>query len=66
MNERIRVTIEFELPHGASATACADLVLHQMRASPVWGDPAGTGHLNYICYDQTMRVTSTEILDSAR
>ena len=61
MKERVRVTIDFELPQNATGTECAGLVFHQMRSKPEWKDRAGTGCLNYVCYDQTMRIVAMDI-----
>lgn len=63
--ERVRVTVEMELPQSTDLNDIASLVLNQMRLAPVWDDPAGTGHLNYICHDRTMRIVSAEIYDAS-
>lgn len=60
MTLKVRIEIEFEMPPGHSLTDCIRLVTHQMQTPPEWDDPAGTGSLNYVCYDKTLRVTRAE------
>lgn len=63
--ELIRIEIEFERPGSHSLEECVKLVLHQMRAKPIWDEPAGTGHLNYVCYDKKLRTVGARILEAA-
>lgn len=65
MSEKVRITIEFELPHGHSLAECEGLVLNQMKAPPEWEERAGTGLLNYVCYDRTLRVVAASIGETA-
>jgi hypothetical protein len=62
---RVRVTIEFEQPQGTPLLECAGLVLHQMREMPRDLGP-GSGHLNYICHDNTMRITAAVLVDGEK
>lgn len=66
-DERVSITIEFKRPGGGGRCAtsieeCIGLVMNQMRAKPIWEDPSGTGHLNYVCLDTTMEVTEAKII----
>jgi hypothetical protein len=37
--------------------------MHQMKAKPIWrdGEEAGTGQLNYVCHDRSLRVVSAKV-----
>lgn len=63
---RVRIEIEFEEcenQHGLEDYI--KLVMNQMRAMPKWpkGEEGGTGLLNYICYDSSLRCVSARIVD---
>lgn len=62
--EYVRIEVRFARPQGADLADCMKLVLNQMRASPEWDEPAGTGGLNYVCYDHELRIT-TAMIESA-
>lgn len=64
MIERVQVTVDFEKPGDVSLEDCCLLVMHQMQARPEWDDPAGTGQLNYVCHDRTIRIVKAEIKES--
>lgn len=64
MKERVQITVDFEKPGNTSMEECCRLVMHQMRSKPEWEDPAGTGQLNYVCHDRTMRIVKAEIKES--
>jgi len=61
MGERVRITVEFERPGNHTLEECAGLVRHQMKAKPRWDDPAGTGLLNYVCFDKTLDIVSATL-----
>lgn len=64
---RVRIEIEFEQPGGHSLGECIMLVMNQMRAPPEWpeGQHGGTGLLNYVCYDNTLRCCAARFVDPA-
>lgn len=62
--EKVRIEVEFDVPQGHSLEECCNLVMLQMRTPPVWseGEEGGTGHLNYVCFDRTLRVVSAKVV----
>jgi hypothetical protein len=62
--ERVRIEIDAKLPLGVTLEEMCKLVMLQMHAPPCWpeGEEGGTGHLNYVCFDRTMRITGSKIL----
>lgn len=62
MAERVRIEIEFERPGSHSLDDCIRLVMNQMREQPKWEDGAGTGLLNYVCYDRSMHIRSARLI----
>jgi hypothetical protein len=67
LTEKVRIEVEFESPGGQSLEECCKLVMLQMRAKPNWpdGEDVGTGHLNYVCHDRSLRIVSAKIEGSA-
>lgn len=61
MSEKVRITVEFERPGSHTLEDCAMLVMNQMKAMPKWGNSAGTGLLNYVCHDGTLRIVAATI-----
>jgi hypothetical protein len=62
--EFVRIEIEFELPQNTTIEACCRLVMNQMRASPEWEEPGGTGLLNYVCHDRKLRIVSAVVREA--
>lgn len=64
---RVCIEIEFEQPGGHGLDECIKLVMLQMRATPQWpeGEQGGTGLLNYVCHDRSMKVVSAKAIDPA-
>lgn len=63
MAEMVRIEVQFVRPQGASLEDCAKLVMNQMKASPQWEKPEGTGLLNYVCFDSHLRLISARLIE---
>lgn len=61
MGERVRITVEFEMPQCADLVSCADHVLRMLRASDLAPPDPGEG-CQYVCYDRTLRIVKSETL----
>jgi hypothetical protein len=64
--ERVRITIDFKRPSNHSLEDCCKLVMNQMRATPEWDEPAGTGALNYVCHDSSLEAVSANFYEKSR
>lgn len=62
--ELVRIEIEFGRPGNHTLEECCRLVLNQMRAEPEWENPGGTGQLNYVRFDQRLRIVGASVRDA--